>query len=200
MNLSEMVVSPAEAAAKVNEYAALLASERTAEDTALLAAYRAAKRGLPLISLPRTVAAGGFHDSGLPRLAVVRADATECYAWWDQSAVIYTSHPDTGNRRALVAKRSVRVQLAGDELPGERPRLWSRGRAMVPIVPPGLRPRWPRLASFHILWEVEEWELVAPRDPALIRHLRGDLWTVHGTWLLTGLERSVLSQRITASR
>jgi hypothetical protein len=197
MELNQMVVSPAEAAAKVHEYAAVLAADRSAEDQALLSAYRAAKRGLPLISLPRTIAAGGFHDNSLPRLAVVRADATECYAWWERDAVIYTDNDRTGNRSALVGQRSVRVPLAGDELPSQRRTNWRRGRTMVPLVPPGLRPRWPRLRAFHILWEVDEWERVAPYDPALIRHLRGDLWTVHGTWLLTDLERSVLSQRVT---
>jgi hypothetical protein len=42
---------------------------------------------------------------------------------------------------------------------------------------------------------VEEWTRVPPRDPALLRHIRGDLWVVLAVWDLTDLERLVLSQR-----
>jgi hypothetical protein len=34
-----------------------------------------------------------------------------------------------------------------------------------------------------------------PVDPALLRHIRGDLWAVLAVWNLTDLERYVLSQR-----
>jgi hypothetical protein len=51
------------------------------------------------------------------------------------------------------------------------------------------------LAALHVLWEVERWELVPPTDPALIRHIRGDLWAVLATWDLTEIERHVLAQR-----
>ena len=37
--------------------------------------------------------------------------------------------------------------------------------------------------------------VLAPRDPALLRHVRGDLWAVLSVWDLTDLERMVLSQR-----
>lgn len=197
MDLNEMVIPPGEAEEKLAEYESVPAGERTAEDTALRDGYRAARRGRALISLPRTIAAGGFHDNGLPRLAVVRANAAECYAWWSGSAVIYAGDETADNRRALVARRTVRVPLSGDDLPQRRPGNWSgsRGRALVPLVPPACRSYWPGMKSCHILWEVDEWELVAPHDPALIHHLGGDLWEVLSTWNLTDLERSVLSQR-----
>ncbi|MGH3300400.1 MAG: hypothetical protein ACRDOK_01755 [Streptosporangiaceae bacterium] len=36
---------------------------------------------------------------------------------------------------------------------------------------------------------------VPPRDPALLRWIRGDLWAVVAQWDLTELERAVLSSR-----
>jgi hypothetical protein len=66
---------------------------------------------------------------------------------------------------------------------------------MVPLIPPTYRPKGGRIRRFHILWEVEEWEMVPPKDPALLRHLIGDLWSVMGTWDLTELERAVLFGR-----
>lgn len=197
MNLAELDISREEATAKLAEYQQLVLAERSAEDEAIAAGYRAAARGLPIISLPRTVAAGGFHDNGLPRIAVIRADAAECFAWWSGDAVVYADQPDRSNRGALVGAHTVRVRLAPDEQPTVRmPRYWERGHATVPLIPPRYRPRPRNLRRRHILWEVETWQPVPPRDPALLRHIRGDLWAVLAVWNLTDLERAVLSQRI----
>ena len=43
------------------------------------------------------------------------------------------------------------------------------------------------MRGFHVLWEVESWTPEPPRDPALLRHLRGDLWSVLAVWDLTEL-------------
>lgn len=45
-----------------------------------------------------------------------------------------------------------------------------------------------------ILWEAE-WQAVPPKDPALLRHLGGDLYAVVAVWDLTELERAVLGGR-----
>ena len=197
MDLATIQISKDEAVAKLDEYTSLIYGERTAEDDAIAAGYRAAARGLPVISLSRSVASGGFHGNSLPRLAVIRADATECFARWSGSSVIFADRDDWNvNRGALVGAHSVRVRLAGDELPERTARKsWSAGRTMVPIIPPKLRPKPSRLRRCHVLWEVEEWTYVAPEDPALLRHIRGDLWAVLAAWDLTELERLVLTQR-----
>lgn len=195
MNIDTLNVPEDEAREKLAEYESVLASERTAEDRAILAAYRAAARGLPVIRLSKTVQAGGFFGNGLPKIAVVRADASECYVYWDwDRALVFSDQPESRNQGAVVGKRTVRV-------PAERPALvvssrgtyWSRARTMVPIIPPKHRPRWPRVRNCHLLWEVEAWKPVPPRDPALIRHIRGDLWSVLAVWDLTELERYVLT-------
>jgi len=197
MDLTTISISKDEAVAKLDEYASMVYAERTAEDEAIEAGYRAAARGLPVIDLPRSVASGGFHDNSLPRIAVVRADATTCFARWSGSDVIFADRDDHYvNRGALVGAHSVRVPLAGDELPdwGVRSR-WRAGSTMVPIVPPRFRPKLSRLRRCHILWEVESWTQVPPVDPALLRHIRGNLWAVLAEWDLTELERLVLTQR-----
>lgn len=199
MDLQALEISPDEAVGKLAEYEEVLRTERRAEDAAIAAAYRAAARGLPVISLPRTVAAGGFHDNGLPRLAVVRASIQVCYVRWDGSDLVYADEDNWRvNHGALVNPRSVRVRVARDDMPDRSARRKYGGHALVPLVPPRHRPRWPRLENCHILWEVEEWNLDPPRDPALLRHIRGDLWSVLATWDLTDLERAVLTQRVPA--
>jgi hypothetical protein len=193
MELTTLEIPEDEARAKLAEYEGMLHDERTAEDDAIAAGYRAAARGLPIIRLSQSVAAGGFFDNGLPRIAVIRATEPECFVHWDGSDLVY-SDGLADNRGALVGRATVRVTVA------EKPRVtrhssWSRAKTIVPIIPPRYRPRLRRLKGFHLLWEVESWTPVPPRDPALLRHIRGDLWAVSAVWDLTELERYVLSQR-----
>jgi hypothetical protein len=63
-------------------------------------------------------------------------------------------------------------------------------------VPWSLRPRG-GLERYHVLFEVERWAKapLPPGDPALLRHLRGDLYVVLGTWDLTALERAIILER-----
>ena len=194
MDLGTLIIDPAEAEAKVAEYEAQIATERTADDEAIRLGYRAAARGLGVIRLSEAIRLGGYFEGhGMPKIAVVRADAPQCFCWRDGDDIVYSSENDwRSNRGALVGGKSVRVRLL------DLPRHWS-GRhfgTIVPVIPPSIRPRPRRLHGFHILWEVEEWTLQNPPvDPALIRHIRGDLWAVAATWDLTELERAVLTQR-----
>lgn len=106
---------------------------------------------------------------------------------------MFSADRSSRNRGALVGRSTVRVTVDGRP-PATRSH-W-RGRTIVPLIPPRYRPRRGRLSSCHLLWEVEAWDLTPPTDPALIRHLRGDLWSVLAVWDLTDLERAVLAQRI----
>jgi hypothetical protein len=197
MELATFVIPEDEAKAKLDAYAHLVASQRTAEDRAIAAGYRAAARGLPVISLPRTVSAGGFFENGLPKIAVAPAAAAMCHVRWDSwrgADLIYADRDDWNvNRGALVGAHSVRVTVPGGDRPAGRTQ--RGGSTIVPLIPPEHRPnpRW--LRHCHVLWEVEEWTRTVPVDPALLRHIRGDLWSVLAVWDLTELERYVLSQR-----
>lgn len=197
MELATFVIPEDEARAKLDEYTRKMAGERTAEDRAIAAGYRAASRGLPVISLPRTIGAGGFFENGLPKMAVAPATATMCYVRWDswhRADLVYADRDDWNvNRGAMVGAHSVRVTVPGDDRPAGRAN--QGGSTIVPLIPPEHRPNPRRLRHCHILWEVEEWTRVAPVDPALLRHIRGDLWAVQAVWELTELERYVLTQR-----
>jgi hypothetical protein len=198
MDLGVIEITEEEAERRVAEYESVLAAERSAEDEALLSAYRAAKRGLPVISLIKAFQIGGFHPNGLPKLAIVRADAKQCWVSVNSNGSLeFRSREWSRSRGALVGANEVRVDTgvsqSGSLASGRR---W-RGQTIVPLVPPRHRPKKGRLHNFHILWEVDEWTPAPPKDPALLRHIRGDLWSVQAVWDLTELERLVLSQRRT---
>lgn len=192
MQLDTIEIDQAEAKARLDEYTESLKYDRNVEDETIARAYRVAARGMPIIKLSEVVHAGGYFDTGHPRLAIARADALGCWVREDwvpsgSRTLIYLDNPDKINRGALVGKNSVRVTI-----PSERRGRSVSGSTMVPNIPPRFRPnRW-RIRGFHILFEVKSWTPVPPEDPALIKHIGGDLWSVHATWDLTELERAVL--------
>lgn len=207
MNLDTIEVDRDLAKAKLDEYRKSLATDRNVEDEAIAAAYRMAAQGYPIISLSTAIAAGGWFDNGLPRLAVARADAKSCTvqreSWRSARRLTFFDEFESGRPvRALVGENHVGLDLDLPEaVPGVR--LAYRGTTVVPPVPPQFRPKAgtpdnakARLRRLHILWEVEKWDPTPPRDPALLRHIRGDLWAVLAVWDLTDIERHVLAQRM----
>jgi hypothetical protein len=192
MNLPTIEVTEEEATAKLAEYEEALKHERSAEDEAIAQAYRAAKRGLQVVRLSEAVKTGGFFDTGLPRIAISRADATQCVVYWSGDDLVY-SEDGRWRHEALVGAHHVRVPMRDVAIPGVRN--WRHGQAPVPLVPPKHRPKRYRLSRCHVLWEVDAWNRVPAKDPALVRHIRGDLWAVLAVWDLTDLERAILGQR-----
>jgi hypothetical protein len=192
MDITTIEISPEEAAERLAEYETQLTTERTREDEAIAMAYRAAKRGHPIVMLSEVIKAGGFFehersDRRLPRLAIARSTAKACWVRSDGNALVYADNEFVRRRSSTVGTHTVRVP----DILEQRP--WMRsGGTQAPLIPPRHRPRASRLHLFHTLWEVESWEMIPPRDPALLRHIRGDLWTVVATWDLTDLERAVL--------
>ena len=192
MNLPTIEVTEEEATAKLAEYEKMLVEDRTVEDEAIAQAYRAARRGLQVIRLSEAVHMGGFDDDGLPRIAIARATWTDCTVRWTGDDIIYGEETWPDNRGALVGQATVRVPMRQVGVPPVR--AYRRAHSPVPLVPPKHRPRPRRLRNLHVLWEVEHWDTVAS-DPALLRHIRGDLWSVLAVWDLTELERAILAQR-----
>lgn len=194
MNLGTIEITPEEASARLAEIEKVIEAERTAEDRALAQAYRAAKRGHGVISLKRAIELAGTFENGLPRLAIIGAGVERCRVdvnWRGDEYVFSDADLSWAYRRSLVGANHVRVVLTP---PQERPSK-TAGRTIVPSIPPQLRPKPRNLRHCHILWEVERWDPTPPVDPALVKHIRGDLWAVLATWDLSELERLVLTQR-----
>lgn len=196
MELATLNVTPEQARAELEQYEEALRTERRREDVAIAQAYRAAARGFRLIRLGESIRRGGFFENSLPRIAVVRADAPECHVhwYWNDNALIYTEDGNTAvNRGARVNGFSVRVPgMTRPDVPG-RHRFTRNGWTVPPLIPPKYRPRPRRLHGLHLFWEVESWNTrIPPRDPALLRHLRGDMWVVLAEWDLTDIERYAL--------
>lgn len=213
MDLATIEMERPKARAAFLEYRRAVRERHDREDEAIMRGYRELAGGRQLLRLDETMRAGGVHtinapeqvwrdgrrvavdhEVTVPRLALARADARNVWTF----GVDAEGGCELRTKLELAdSNRRDRVRLrAGTFAPGEpdqvsfwRPRL----RAIVPIVPPQLRPAY-ALSNYHVLFEAE-WALdpPPPEDPALLKHLGGDLWVVVATWDLTPLEQAVLA-------
>lgn len=200
MDLTTITMPKDEAQAKFEEYRASVQRRHNKEDEQIMRGFRALAKGQRVIDLPATIRQGGaitipprrhWTPFWAPRLAVMRADQPWCHVrTYDNGRVEFhhTGSPKSGERRNYI------VLPAGTCSPpdGTSP-CWWNARAMVPPVPPALRPA-DNIGNYHVLWEAE-WQRVAPADPALLKHIGGDLYAVLAVWDLTELERAVLAGR-----
>lgn len=203
----EMPVEDAQQA--FEEYRAAVHARHDEEDEQIMRGYKVLAKGQQVLNLPKTLAAGGvdglrirrrwirneFLDVTVPRLAVARANRTTVWTYGvqdDGRCTMQTKRNPHVNNRFDVMRCPAGTFDAGtgDEWMSE-PRI----RAVVPNIPPRLRPRT-GLGNFHVLFEAE-WGLdpEPPVDPALLKHIGGDLYAVIATWDLTDLERAVLAGR-----
>lgn len=202
MNLPIVEMDKEEAAERAAAYRTI--AMPTEEEKGILAGYLAASAGKKLINLRDAMAQGGVDERGWPKLAVMGATEQFCYlrankVWGEERGQFRFAPVQSFSIRGGRTRGIFEFEIP---IVGDVQQTWgSEYRSMVPICPPDLRPRHGsrhlHLSNFVVLWEVEEWEKVPapPGDPALLRHLHGDLYTVEAEWDLTELERAVLAGR-----
>lgn len=192
MELNAIEMPKAEAKAAFLSYRKAVKERHNREDEQIMRGYRALAQGKAVINLRDAIAAGGEDEQRRPKLAVIRADAETCFMRRERDGAVYF-HVQS-NAWWGRADRRKRLQFPDGTLSP-----WVGGpfsidaHAIVPNIPPALRPVH-ALSGYHILFEAE-WRPVAPKDPALLKHLGGDLWAVLAVWNLTELERAVIGAR-----
>jgi hypothetical protein len=197
MPLNVLQVSEETAKAKLAIYRRAVKEQNRAQDRRIAAGYREIAAGRAMITLAATIQAGGLDPQGRPRLAVVRADAQRCHLERRKDMVVYRARMGrariTTSWSPNVTPGHVGERLVSVAYPGMN--FGRDAEALVPPIPPEHRPRrgaaLASLARFHVLWEAD-WQMAPPIDPALLKHIAGDLWSVYAVWELTDLERAVL--------
>lgn len=169
------------------------------EDEMIMRTYRLLARGARLINLPDTIANGGRDELDRPKLAVARADqrqirlAAESTRWYfcgEQATIVWRYHHQHSRAYCIPAGAAPALKAGEWRHPAYS--------AVVPLIPAPLRPD-NALEGYHILWEAE-WRRVAPRDPALLKHVGGDMYAVVAVWDLTEVERMALGIRLKEMR
>ncbi len=219
MKLATVTEDPHVARRAFLDYRRAVRERANEEDEQLMRGYRALAQGKVLLNLAETMRQGGLEEKWdkvtrwrrersveldrmvlVPRLAVCRASARFAYTngvmGGGQLRIRGKVEVGDRNRRDVVSFGAGCFPVPdGYEGP------WDANhtavyRAMVPLVPPAFRPVH-KLDGYHVLWEAD-WQKAsppAPVDPALLRHIGGDLYAVVAVWDLTDLERAVLSGR-----
>lgn len=207
MELATIDMPVDEAQRLFEEYRDAVRARHNEEDEQIMRGYKVLAKGQQVLNLSQTLKAGGVTDLNIrhrwqrndrvnvtvPNLAVARANRTTVWTngvSQNGDCTMQTKRDPHVNNRFDVTRFAQGTFEAGTSDD------WSnspRIRAVVPNVPPRLRPR-SGLGNFHILFEAE-WGLdpEPPVDPALLKHIGGDLYAVVATWDLTELERAVLA-------
>ena len=181
MELNAITMDKSEARAHFLDYRRAVRERHNAEDHAIMQGYRALSQGKQIINLLDVMKAAGAHESGLPKLAIARADYTHCSVRTWRSGMLTMGD--------LSARGSGKIiNFPADTMP-PREGFTETARSVVPNIPPALRPA-AHLRNYHILFEAD-WKRV-PGDPALLKHAGGWLYIVLAVWDLTPLEQAVL--------
>ncbi len=141
--------------------------------------YRAISKGKTVISVNQALISAGFDERNRPKLAIGRADDTECRCVVDDNVVMFSPN-------GRFSQREFRIQWPGAVYKSGG---WGL-TAKVPRIPPQHRPASNTLKNYHILWEAD-WQEI-PRDPYLLKRIGKDAWIVLAAWDLTDVEVSVL--------
>lgn len=141
-------------------------------------AFYHAKNGRKLIDVAEVMKNAGCDENGRPNLAIIRADAEECY---------FEAYRDGRGRFQMTRwwKRGQTIELKE----GTFTKSVDRIKAVVPTIPPRFRPKG-SLYRYYILWEAD-WEDI-PVDPILLKRVSKCLFVVLATWNLTKIERTAL--------
>ena len=188
MNVATLKTGKYDALRQFAKYREAVRERHTEEDARIMATYKALAAGKRVLNLFDVIRAAGLQPAtGLPALAVCRAGVGEwCYwfPWWRTFSTRF--HFDRRTRRHEIA-------LPDHCLPAASRQTERRYRAVVPTIPPWLRPAGD-LTKYHVLWDAV-WERAAPVDPILLREIASPMYAVVAQWDLSEVERSVLGAR-----
>jgi len=190
------------------------------EDAMLARGYRHLAMGHSLVDARAAIKQGGLGNDGFPRIAIARADTPRVYCRIHRADDDVATNNGTVQLRSFFLTKggtrkggwpvrpepsfaaSLMFAFAMADFPGarwparvQRPYGEIEAYTIVPSIPAPLRPT-SSLEGYHVLFESEGWHEEAPpapRDPALLKHIGGDLYAVLAVWDLTELERAVIA-------
>lgn len=162
--------------------------------------YHQLKCGQKVIDIYTVFQRSGLNFNGEPRLAIARATTKTitCFYRYD-GQVIFIDKFDKWSNRHWKEIDSIRIKKIFPEIPREKQQQYQseiKLEAPVPSIPASLRPKGKLGNNYYILWEVEKWTRIPPRDPYLLRRLTENMFVVVAGWKLTELERAVMKGRV----
>jgi len=157
--------------------------------------YYQIKKGRKIIEIGKVIKAGGVHENGHPKLAIAKAsNKTVTCHYYQNGDVKYLNGKPGGRLREYAHDVCIKNGLPEFALKNS----WDNKvvlTAPVPIVPPKHLPQ-SLTDDYYILWEVDEWKMIAPTDPYLLKRLTRSHFIVVAGWDLTEVEKSVMNANL----
>lgn len=206
MEVEQLIIPKEKAELEYKAFLQLVKSRKTEYHEQLHKIYGHMKHGRAIIDVLEAIKKAGLNKDSDPKLALCTAHS---------NTVVFEKHLNgKGTFYRAVKYNRVRTynkpvltcpeftfpvwKTKEGEIASDR---WTihnqRRQAPVPIIPASiLAPLKGQLRHFHILWEVEKWEPLPPKDPILLKQLSNTIFVVLATWELTEVERAVIRGRL----
>lgn len=161
--------------------------------------YNQIKGGRKIIDIFQAIKQGGIHSNHHPKLAVAMATSKKIECCYYQNGNVHYNNP--GINWKIREHKDVQLNACLPEYKfqttGNGIESWRHLRleAPVPLIPPKHLPKV-LTDDYYILWEVDEWKMVPPTDPWLLRRITKTLFVVLAGWDLTEIEKSVMQARL----
>jgi len=201
MNLPTLKTDRYDASDKYHEYAAAAKQEsgyfkqKNAWYKDLKKLYYQMKIGKKVVDVPAVMKMAGLHDNGTPKMAIAEMTAPHIICRMEMTGRVTFTHNDS-SWNWKPQKRDIDIEHCFPTFPyGKYNANHFRLQAPVPLVPPQFVPKTP-MADLYILWEVEQWKMIAPIDPWLLKRITDSHFILLNGWNLTELERSVMNAHI----
>ncbi len=161
--------------------------------------YNQLKSGRKIIDIYEVFRRSGINFSGQPRLAIAKTTtkSVKCHYYKDGEVVFISKYSSTWGDSWREAD-AIRIKKIFPSIPKEKtPQYESKIKmeAPVPAIPASVRPK-KNIDNLYILWEVDEWKPIPPRDPHLLRRITENMFVIVAGWKLTDLERAVMKGRV----
>ena len=207
MEVEQLAIPKKKAQEEYEAYKQELRYAKTQFNRDMLSFYAHMKHGGKVIDLWEAMKLAGLNKDGDPLLAITNADSPKVrfikdYTWQNNITVsnggifvpIGYSYRMRQNHKIVIPKGFF-PDWQKDPKIGSI--LRHEIETLTPIVPAKiLNPlRSHKLQNYHILWEVEDWQLV-PKDPMLLKRITANMFLVLATWNLSKLEQAVIKGRL----
>lgn len=202
MDVAQFEVTQKEAAEQWKLYRdACKLNPKDAFSQDMKACYNQLKQGRKIIDMDETMKRGGLNMKGEPRLAVCRADALYCILYIKEDGTYrFTAGQDRRKVYVDDFTTSIFPKLTSQQIKEKGGDYWGLIlRTVVPAIPPICKPK-ANLENYHVLWEVDEWKIIPPKDPYLLKRIHGNIFVVLAGWNLSELERAVMKGRLSSPR
>lgn len=179
MQVDELSMVKEKAEEEFKKYSEVAIKKLRKEQKLIKQVYNYLRKGKRIIDLNRSFEIAGLNELGQPKLAIARADWEKVTIVRNYDKIIFKEE-DWSRKENITISNTIFEKCNFYKL--ETP---------LPYVPPYISIYDPK--KFYILWEVEGWKKIQPRDPILLKKISNNFYLVCNFWNLTEIERKIMN-------